>query len=83
MSATNLHAKLAIKLVEIEEILTRAGNNMSMVTLFARNPANDNQTIILSSEGSDDNIKKAFEIVMNSATKKSELSESEALKAIL
>lgn len=78
----NLHAAIATKLVEIEDILTRNGNNMSMVTLFARNPINDNQTLILSSEGSNENIRAAFEIVMASSTKKSQLSEVDALVAL-
>ena len=76
----SLHVQLAEKLVKIEEILTRNGNKMSEVTLFARNPQNDNQTVILSSEKSNDEIRKAFEIVMRSATQKSEISHSDVLK---
>lgn len=79
----NLHAKLASKVVEIEEILTANGNNMSEITLFARNPTNRNQTIILSSEKSNEDIRKAFEIVMDSAINKNVLSEVDALKAVI
>lgn len=63
----NLHAKISAKLVEIEEILEIAGNRMPNITLFARNPDNDKMTILFSSERSNDEIRKAFEIVMSSA----------------
>lgn len=83
MAMPNLHAKISGKLVEIEELLERAGNTMPNITLFARNPNNDKMSIIISSELSDDEIRKAFEIVMTNATKKSQLTETEAMKALV
>lgn len=78
----NLHAKLAKHMVAIEEILEKSGNQMSSLTLFARNPSNDAQTLILSSETSNEEIRKSFEVVMANAVKTSKLTTSDVLTSI-
>ena len=74
-----LHAKVGRKLAEIETIFERSGVPMPNVTLFARDPANDKMTIIFSTEKSNDDIRRSFEIAMASIETKVTVTEPEAL----
>lgn len=78
-----LHAKVGSKLAEIETIFERSGVPMPNITLFARNPTNDKMTIIFSTEKSNDDIRRSFEIAMASIETKVTVTESEALSALV
>lgn len=82
-SMAKLHAGIGKKLAEIEILLERNFVPMPNITLFARDPNNDNMTIILSSETSHEDIRKAFEIVMRSASNQVEVTKSELLAAMM
>ena len=56
---------------------------MPNITLFARDPANDKMTIIFSTEKSNDDIRRSFEIAMASIETKVTVTESEALSALV
>lgn len=80
---TRLHAEVGNKLVDIENIFKRSGVPMPNITLFARNPTNDKMTIIFSTEKSNDDIRRSFEIAMASIETKVTVTESEALSALI
>lgn len=78
-----LHAKVGRKLAEIETIFERSGVPMPNITLFARDPANDKMTIIFSTEKSNDDIRRSFEIAMASIETKVTVTEPEVLSALV
>ncbi len=78
-----LHAKVGRKLAEIETIFERSGVPMPNITLFARDPANDKMTIIFSTEKSNDDIRRSFEIAIASIETKVTVTEPEVLLALV
>ena len=72
-----LYTEVGNTLVDIENIFERYGVPMPNMTLFARDPNNDKRTVLLSSEKSNEDIRQALEIVMNSASNRVEVTGDE------
>ena len=59
----NFREEVADKLVDIEDIAKRYGlPQMNKLTLIVRDPANPGMSVVLSNEGSEENMYAAFEV---------------------